>query len=106
MGARPRWCLSSIGIPPDVWESKFVDELYEGLLNLAKRYDVHLIGGDISRTDEKVVIDSIVAGDCVAASAIGRSGAKPGDHIFVTGSLGAAGGGLRLTRTRRASCLR
>lgn len=96
MGARPRWCLLSIGIPSDVWESKFVDELYEGLLNLAERYDVHLIGGDVSRTNEKVVIDSIVAGDCVTSSAIGRSGAKPGDLIFVTGSLGGAGGGLRL----------
>jgi thiamine-monophosphate kinase len=96
MGARPRWCLSSIGIPTNVWESKFVDELYEGLLALAERYDVHLIGGDVSRTEEKILIDSIVAGDCAAASAIGRSGAKPGDHIFVTGSLGGAGGGLRL----------
>jgi len=96
MGARPRWCLLSIGIPSDVWDSKFVDELYEGLLSLAERYDVHLIGGDVSRTDQKIVIDSIVAGECSFSTAIGRSGANPGDLIFVTGSLGGAGGGLRL----------
>jgi thiamine-monophosphate kinase len=96
MGARPRWCLLSIGIPPNVWDSKFVDELYEGLLALAARYDVHVIGGDVSRTGENIIVDSIVAGECTASSAIERSGAKPGDQIFVTGSLGGAGGGLRL----------
>ena len=96
MGARPRWCLLSIGMPTQVWESRFVDELYEGLLALAHRYDVHLIGGDVSRTDEKIVLDSIVAGECSASSAILRSGAQPGDLIFVTGSLGGAAAGLRL----------
>ena len=58
MGARPRWSLLSLGIPNDIWNSDFVDELYEGFFALADRYDVSLIGGDLSRTPDKIVIDS------------------------------------------------
>ncbi|HZI61479.1 MAG TPA: thiamine-phosphate kinase [Pyrinomonadaceae bacterium] len=96
MGARPRWLLTSIGVPSDVWQTDFGDRLYSGLFELANRYDVQLIGGDTSRTEEKIVIDSIVIGECFAGQAVKRSGAKVGDQIFVTGSLGGAAAGLRL----------
>ena len=96
MGSRPLWSLISIGVPEEVWESDFVERLYDGLLDLANRYGVQLIGGDTSRTTEGIVIDSIVAGECAAGTSIARTGATPGDHIFVTGSLGAAAAGLRL----------
>ena len=96
MGARPRWSLISIGVPDDVWQTEFVDQFYEGLTSLANRYDVQLIGGDTSRTNEKIVIDSIVLGETSAGKAVKRAGAQPGDQIFVTGSLGGAAAGLRL----------
>ena len=96
MGSRPLWSLISIGVPGDVWQTDFVDRLYDGLLDLANRYGVQLIGGDTSRTTENIVIDSIVAGECMTNMAVMRSGAKAGDQIYVTGSLGAAAAGLRL----------
>ena len=96
MGARPLWSMVSIGVPEDVWQTDFVERLYDGLLELANRYGVQLIGGDTSRTNERLVIDSIVSGECAAGMAVLRSGAKVGDQIFVTGSLGAAAAGLRL----------
>ncbi len=96
MGARPRWALLSLAIPPDVWDSNFVADFYAGFFALADRYDVRLIGGDVSRTPEKIVIDSIVLGECNSQRSIHRSGASPGDLLFVTGSLGGAAAGLRL----------
>lgn len=96
MGARPRWALIALGVPPDIWSRDFVDNFYDGFLSLADRYDVRVIGGDVSRTHEKIVIDSIVMGECAAGQSILRSGAKPGDHVFVTGSLGGSAAALRL----------
>src|SRR5215213_10404248 len=96
MGARPLWSIVSIGVPDDVWQTDFVERLYDGLLALANRYGVELIGGDTSRTPDNIVIDSTVIGECAAGMSVMRSGAKPGEQVFVTGSLGAAAAGLRL----------
>jgi thiamine-monophosphate kinase len=96
MGGRPRWALLSLGVPADVWESDFLDRFYQGYLRLAERYGVKLIGGDVSRTPEKIAIDSIVVGECPSGREVLRSGAQPGDQVFVTGFLGDAAAGLRL----------
>ncbi|MGI9106106.1 MAG: thiamine-phosphate kinase [Pyrinomonadaceae bacterium] len=96
MGARPRWTLLSLGLPQDIWDSPFAESIYEGFLQAAHEFGVTLIGGDVSRTPERIVIDSIVIGETRRGRAILRSSARPGDHIFVTGTLGGAAAGLQL----------
>ncbi len=96
MGARPRWALLSIGVPGEVWDTGFIDTFYDGFFQIADRFGVELIGGDLSRTPEKIVINSIVLGECLVEREVFRAGAKPGDQIYVTGFLGDAAAGLRL----------
>ena len=96
MGGKPKWSLTSIGVPETLWNSDFIDRFYKGWHALADGYGVVLIGGDVSRSPDKFVVDSVVGGQVPRGKAILRSGARPGDAIFVTDSLGGAAGGLQL----------
>jgi thiamine-monophosphate kinase len=96
MGGTPVWAMLSIGIPNDIWQTNFVDEFYEGYLRLAKKFNVELVGGDVSKTPDKIIIDSIIGGEVKRHKAVMRSTANVGDLIFVTGKLGGASAGLQL----------
>lgn len=96
MGGTPAWALLSIAVPDRIWNGKFLDRFYEGWFDLASVHNVELVGGDVSRTDSKLTIDSVVAGEVPKGAAILRSRARPGDSIFVSGSLGGAAVGLSL----------
>jgi len=99
MGGNPIWGMLSLAVPDFQWNEEFLDEFYEGWHFLAKKHGVELIGGDTSSTTGKFVIDSIVMGEVPKGRAIRRSGAKPRDHIYVSGTLGGASGGLRSLET-------
>jgi len=68
------------------WVSRFLN----GLLKLGKKFNVPLAGGDTAQSTEGIQADIIVIGSVPKGKAILRSGAKPGDQIYVTGKLGAA----------------
>lgn len=95
MGANPLFALLSIGVPKQIWQTKFLDKFYEGFFALSSKHNVQLIGGDVSKTPDKIVIDSIVIGETKSGKAVLRSGANAGDLIFVTGYLGKASAGLK-----------
>lgn len=96
MGAAPVWSLISIGLPERVWRTDFAERFYAGYMELAESLGVTLVGGDVSRTPERIVVDSIAAGETERGRAVLRSGARPGDVICVSGSLGGARAGLTL----------
>lgn len=95
MGGTPRWALLSLGVSEKLWKSDFLDRFYAGWHDLAGKYRVELVGGDVSRSPS-LVIDSVVGGEVSRGKAIMRCGATPGDAVFVTGFLGGAAAGLHV----------
>ncbi len=96
MGGTPRWALTSIAVPERLWKTDFLERFYSWFNSLAGQHGVELVGGDVSRTEDKFSVDSIVLGEAPKGKAVLRSGAKPGDRIFITGYIGGAAAGLRL----------
>jgi len=92
MGGDPRFCLLSLAIPR--WANRaWVDRFYGGFLQLAHRTGAPLAGGDLARSG-RLACDVIVCGATPKNRALLRSGAKPGDHIYVSGLLGGSALGL------------
>jgi len=94
MGGLPRYALVSLALPPET-ELDDVTALYTGMLELAKKYGVTIVGGDISSAP-LVVISITVLGSSPQKKILTRSSAKPGELIAVTGYLGAAAAGLEM----------
>jgi thiamine-monophosphate kinase len=96
MGGTPQYGLTSIGLPGTV-QSSWVMELYGGMRQAADEYGMALVGGDTSRSD-RAVLAVTVYGRVVAGKAVTRSGARAGNVLVVTGSLGGSAAGLRIAK--------
>ena len=94
MGAIPKYVLVSLALPKDL-DVKFVEEMYQGMWESCDKYDIDIIGGNMTRSNQ-VVISITMIGEADRRNLTLRSGAKPGDLIFVSGHLGNGKAGLRL----------
>ncbi|RLB33023.1 MAG: thiamine-phosphate kinase [Deltaproteobacteria bacterium] len=95
MGGEPRHLFLSLAIP----ENSRVEELhafYRGVKAMCRHYGVNLLGGDTSRSLGGLLINVTVIGQGLEEEILYRDGARPGDRIYVTGTLGDSAGGLRL----------
>ena len=111
MGGEPRFCLVSLAVSPERGD-KFIDAFYRGLMALAHRTATVLAGGDLAHSD-KIYCDVMVCGSAPRGQTLRRSGAHPGDLLYVSGRLGKPWGGRiqprlalgRALRGRATSCM-
>lgn len=88
MGGEPVAAFLSLALPAAL-PQKWVDEFLDGFLRLAQQFGVTLAGGDVAQSSGGVLADVMVVGTVPRGQSVLRSGAKPGDHLYVTGELGA-----------------
>lgn len=92
MGARPAWCTLSLSLPGD--DTAWLDAFLDGFLGLADTHAVALVGGDTTRGPLSIAVTAM--GWVEAGAALRRDGARPGDDVWVTGTLGDAAAALVL----------
>jgi len=93
MGAEPRVALLSLALPGALPLQDFA-AMVDGLLALAAAHRVHLVGGNITRSPGPLVIDVTVVGAAHRRRVLTRAGARAGDEVWVSGTIGSAAAGL------------
>ncbi|HWF84065.1 MAG TPA: thiamine-phosphate kinase [Vicinamibacterales bacterium] len=95
MGAAPRLALLSFALPADLPLHDF-DAIVSGIATLAAEHGLHIAGGNLTRSPGPLVIDITVIGSVKRRQALTRSGARAGDEIYVSGTIGGAAAGLQM----------
>ena len=96
MGGAPEYAVISLAVPPDT-EVDDVKALYQGMLDLARRFGVALIGGDTCRAPlVSITVTVLGSAKDKDGRVLTRSAARPGDKIAVTGDLGGASAGMEM----------
>jgi thiamine-monophosphate kinase len=95
MGGSPAYLLMALAIPKTVSQSD-ISRLYQGLHRACRLHRVSLIGGDTSSSRDGLFLNITLIGEVARGRAILRSGAKPGDLLYISGTLGESLAGLML----------
>ena len=98
MGAEPRAVLLSLALPGSLAVAS-LDGLIDGFLRHASAHRTILLGGNVTQTPGPLVINVTAIGAVRPHGALTRAGARPGDEIYVTGTVGDAAAGLAMLRT-------
>ena len=95
MAGRPLAALVTMALPTQ-FDPAYMQRIYAGMNHLAKQHGVAIVGGETTSNPERLLISICLLGEVSADKCILRSGAKPGDAIFVTGELGGSLAGRHL----------
>lgn len=94
VGAQPKYFLVSAALPRHT-PVAFIDGVYRGLYRLAKKSGIRIVGGDTAHTRGPIVFDLVAVGEVRPRNYVSRRGARVGDRIYLTGSVGATGFALK-----------
>ena len=97
MGGRPLILLISLAIPAEM-DVELIQDLYKGMKDICKHYEVTIAGGDTVASPDKLVINVSLIGDAKENEVLYRSGARPGDSIYLTGNVGDSFAGLTILK--------
>jgi thiamine-monophosphate kinase len=100
MGGSPKQALISLGVPGTTALDD-IDELYEGIHSLAKKFGVDVIGGDTVSSPKAVVLNIALLGEVSRSEMLLRSAARPGDVILMTGDAGSSAAGLDALKKKK-----
>jgi thiamine-monophosphate kinase len=95
MGGTPNSALITLALPRR-FDPAFVEKIYSGLRSLAQRHHVAIVGGETTTNPGGILLSVALLGTVPRGKCILRSGAKPGDALFVTGELGGSLSGRHL----------
>ncbi len=95
MGGSPLHAFVSLAVPKSM-PLDTIHGIYRGLKNSCKTYSVDLLGGDTSASPDRLMISITLVGQAKEGEVLLRSGARPKDHIYVTGTIGDSSGGMEL----------
>ena len=104
MGGEPVAVFLSLALPrdlPQAWVGRFI----RSLVSLAEKHGATLAGGDTAQSPDGILADIIVVGEVPAGKAVLRSGARPGDRIFISGELGGSAAAVAKLRAHPKSRL-
>jgi thiamine-monophosphate kinase len=99
MGAEPTWALLALTLPDG--DAAFVERFADGFAELSRAHGVALIGGDTTQGPLAITVTAL--GVVPRGAALTRSGARAGDAVFVTGTLGDAAGALKMLTVARSA---
>jgi thiamine-monophosphate kinase len=97
MGGKALHLLVSLAIPRTM-SVDTVHAMYRGMKRICRRYGVNILGGDTVASPHRLMINVTVLGEAPEKEVLYRSGARPGDYIYLTGTIGDSAAGLRLIR--------
>ena len=96
MGGTPRDAVLAVSAPGTL-DTGYLERVFDGLFACGRGFGVNIVGGDTTETTGPLVFSLTLIGRSAADHVMYRSGARPGDRVYVSGTLGDAGAGLRIS---------
>jgi thiamine-monophosphate kinase len=101
MGSHARWALLSLGLPDETAVSE-IEELIDGIVDCGDAHGIEVIGGNVTRSPQSLVVDITAVGEVLPRRVLTRNGGRPGDELWLSGTIGGAAAGLEMLRAGAA----